>query len=220
MARRGRPRRFDEDAVVDRATDEFWAGGYAATSMRTLSDELGVLPGSLHAAFGSKRALFLRSLENFAEMSHASVRSIATSDAPLQAVRALLESVLDAAREAPGRGCMLGNTAIELLPHDDEARAIVHRGLRSFEQGVENGLRAAQQAGEVRTDIDCHSHARLLVVLVQGLHVTARAARALEELDDVIDAALAALTTPSTDDTTDGGGDGAGISSGGRTGSG
>ena len=97
-------------------------------------------------------------------------------------------------REAPGRGCMLGNTAMELLPRDEEAREIVHSGLQAFEQGVEGGLRAAQQAGEIREDVDCHSQARLLVVLVQGLHVTARAELAPEKLQDVIDLALEAIT--------------------------
>jgi len=196
MARTGRPRSFDEETIVDRARELFWGNGYGATSIRALSDELGVLPGSLHAAFGSKRALFLRSLQDFAEMSHASVQSLATSDAPLDAVRSLLGSVLEAAHEAPGRGCMLGNTAIELLPQDEEARAIVHSGLRSFERGIECGLRAAQQAGDVRKEIDCHSHARLLVALVQGLHVTARAELEPDKLHDVIDVALGAITAP------------------------
>lgn len=179
---------------MDRAREPFWKHGYAATSIRTLSDELEVLPGSLHAAFGSKRALFLRSLQGFAEMSRSSVEPLATSETPLAAVRRLLESVLDAAREAPGRGCMLGNTAIELLPRDEEAREIVHSGLRAFEHGIEGGLLAAQQAGEIRGDIDCRSHAQLIVTLVQGLHVTARAELAPENLRDVIDTALAAIT--------------------------
>lgn len=194
MARTGRPRGFEEEDVVDRAREAFWENGYAATSIRTLSDELEVLPGSLHAAFGSKRALFLRSLQDFAEMSRSSVQPLANSDAPLEAVRRLLESVLDAAREAPGRGCMLGNTAIELLPQDEEAREIVHAGLRAFEHGIEGGLRGAQEAGEVHEDIDCRSQARLLVALVQGLHVTARAELAPEKLHDVIDVALGAIT--------------------------
>jgi len=196
MARTGRPRGFDEETVVGRALDQFWERGYAATSIRTLADEMGILPGSLHAAFGSKYALFLRSLRGFAEMSSSSVQSLATSDTPLDAVRGLLESVLEAASEAPGRGCMLGNTAIELLPQDEAARMIVHSGLRSFERAVESGLRAAQRAGEVRKDVDCHSQARLLVTLVQGLHVTARAELTPKNLHDVIDVALDAIATP------------------------
>lgn len=189
----GRPRGFDEDTVVERARDTFWAHGYATTSMRILSDDMDVLPGSLHAAFGSKHALFLRSLQDFADMSRSAVESLATGESPLRSVRSLLESVLEAAQETPGRGCMLGNTAIELLPQDEEAREIVYGGLRTFERGIESGLRAAQEAGEIRSDVDCHSQARILVALIQGLHVMARAERAPEQLRDIIDNALAAI---------------------------
>lgn len=196
MTRTGRPRSFDEHAVVDRARATFWQHGYASTSMRVLADELEVLPGSLHVAFGSKRALFLRSLQDFAEMSSSAAGSLAASEEPLEAVRGLLGSVLEAAREAPGRGCMLGNTAIELLPGDEEARRIVHSGLRGFEHGIEAALRAAQAAGSVRENVDCRTQTRLLVALIQGLHVTARAETAPEALSDVVDTAIAAIETP------------------------
>lgn len=126
-------------------------------------------------------------------VSRSAVEPLATSATPLKAVRDLLESVLDAAQEAPGRGCMLGNTAIELLPHDEEARQIVHAGLRALEDGIEGGLRAAQAAGEIREDIDCNTQARVLVTLIQGLHVTARAELAPEQLRGIIDTALAAI---------------------------
>lgn len=160
-----------------------------------LSEELDVLPGSLHATFGSKRTLFLRSLTDFAEMSRAAAESLASSDDPLAAVRNMLDSVIDAAEAVPGRGCMLGNTAIELLPRDEEARQIVHAGFRAFEIGIENALRAAQAAGTVRDGVDCHSQARMLVALIQGLHVTARAESEPGQLRDIIDTALAAIVS-------------------------
>lgn len=161
--------------------------------MRVLAGQVDVLPGSLHAAFGSKRALFLRSLRDFAETSSSAAGSLAASQEPLKAVRGLLTSVLDAAQDSPGRGCMLGNTAVELLPHDEEARGVVHAGLRDFERGIERALRAAQSAGSVREDLDCRAQARLLTTLVHGLHVTARAETAPEALSDVIDTAITAI---------------------------
>ncbi|MEH1124034.1 helix-turn-helix domain-containing protein [Micromonospora sp. CPCC 206061] len=60
MAVTGRPRSFDDTQVIAHAKEIFWRRGYVGTSMRDLSDELGVLPSSLHAAFGGKRAIFLR----------------------------------------------------------------------------------------------------------------------------------------------------------------
>jgi TetR/AcrR family transcriptional repressor of nem operon len=89
---------------------------------------------------------------------------------------------------------MLGNTATELLPKDEAARGIVQSGLQALEQGIEQALREAQRIGEIRDDIDCGAQARLLVVLVQGLHVTARAEPDPHRLDEVIDTMLDSIT--------------------------
>src|SRR5690349_16061930 len=114
MSRPGRPRTFDHDEVIDRAMTQFWRRGYAATSMRDLQGAVGVLPGSLYGAYGDKHALFLHALERYAEGTRAAADEL-TGDGPvLPRVRALLIGVLEAAADAPGRGCMLGNTAVEL----------------------------------------------------------------------------------------------------------
>lgn len=55
-----RPREFDEDDVVTRATDLFWRRGYHATSVRDLGEALGLSASSLYRTFGDKHALFLR----------------------------------------------------------------------------------------------------------------------------------------------------------------
>ena len=194
VARTGRPRSFDDADVVERAKDVFWQRGYAATSMRDLKEELGVLPGSLYGAFGDKHALFVRALERYVDGSREAVATALTADGPvLPRVRELLTSGLSAAVVAPGRGCMLGNTAAEALPGDAEARAIVGGALRELEGALEGALARAQQSGEIRSDVDCGAQARLLVALIQGLHVVARAEPDPRRLDDVVDAALTPL---------------------------
>ncbi|HET8953052.1 MAG TPA: TetR/AcrR family transcriptional regulator [Solirubrobacteraceae bacterium] len=199
MARTGRPRSFDDAEVVDRAKDVFWQRGYGATSMRDLKEELGVLPGSLYGAFGDKHALFVRALERYAEGTHEAAAALAAEGPVLPRLRELLTSVLSAAADAPGRGCMLGNTAAEALPGDTEAGAIVGRALRGLEGAIERSLAHAQQTGEVRSDIDCGAHARLLVALVQGLHVVARTEPDPRRLDDAVDAALASVAAGGRD---------------------
>jgi AcrR family transcriptional regulator len=56
--RRGRPRSFDRDAALDQAIRLFWRDGYEATSVRDLSEELGIGAPSLYSAFGDKQTLF------------------------------------------------------------------------------------------------------------------------------------------------------------------
>ncbi|MFD5245908.1 TetR/AcrR family transcriptional regulator [Amycolatopsis sp. NPDC058340] len=193
MPRTGRPRSFDDDQVIGGALDVFWRRGYAATSMRDLKDELGILPGSLYAAYGDKHALFLRALELYA--SGARSQGAVLAEGPVLAhLRELLLSVLEAAREHPGRGCLLGNTATELLPADEAAEKLVHSGFEALETGIAQGLEAAQRSREVRADVDCGAQARLLLVVMQGLHVVARAEADPRRLTDAVDAALAPLT--------------------------
>ncbi|RKS76913.1 TetR family transcriptional regulator [Actinomadura pelletieri DSM 43383] len=194
MPRTGRPRSFDDDQVIAGALELFWRRGYAATSLRDLKDELGVLPGSLYAAYGDKHGLFLRALERYVDAAREQATGLSGDDAALPRIRALLLSVLQAAQETPGRGCMLGNTAAELLPEDETAGRLVNAGFGALESGLEQTLRAAQRSGEVRPDIDCGAQARLLLALMQGLHVVARTEPDPDRLTDAIDAALAPLT--------------------------
>ncbi|MFI9561546.1 TetR/AcrR family transcriptional regulator [Nonomuraea endophytica] len=194
MPRTGRPRSFDDDHVVSGAKDVFWRHGYTATSLRELKDELGVLPGSLYGAFGDKHALFLRALERYADDARGGASSLQADGPVLPRIGELLGNVLAAAHEAPGRGCMLGNTATELLPGDEAAGRVVRGAFGTLENAIEQALSAAKRTGEIREDVDCAAHARLLVVLIQGLHVVARAESDPHRLDDVVQAALASLT--------------------------
>lgn len=189
MVKPGRPRSFNEDEVLTAAMMVFWERGYVRTSMQDLRRAVGVLPGSLYAAFGDKHALFTRALERYADEQRA-VRQLLERDQPLASnLRDLLSSVLQAAEDFPGRGCMLGNTATEMHA-DDETLRIVTTALRDLEDTVAQALRAAQAAGTVRDDIDSGSYARLVVALMQGLHVLARAHGEPQRLSDVIDVAL------------------------------
>src|SRR5689334_2515516 len=61
----GRPREFDEQAVLAPTHDIFWARGYEATSTRDLTARTGLTPSSIYAAFGDKRGLFRRALDHY-----------------------------------------------------------------------------------------------------------------------------------------------------------
>ena len=54
-----RPREFDEEQVLRRALEVFHAKGFDGTTLDELEQATGLGRGSLHGAFGDKRALFL-----------------------------------------------------------------------------------------------------------------------------------------------------------------
>ncbi|MGO4421510.1 TetR/AcrR family transcriptional regulator, partial [Streptomyces sp. MCAF7] len=45
-----RPRKFDEQQVLDTARERFWSGGYAATRMEDIAEATGLGKGSLYGA--------------------------------------------------------------------------------------------------------------------------------------------------------------------------
>lgn len=59
---RGRPRRFDPEQAVATAQRLFHARGYDAVSVADITEALGINPPSFYAAFGSKAALYARTL--------------------------------------------------------------------------------------------------------------------------------------------------------------
>ncbi len=63
--RRGRPREFDENAVLDKALNIFWKNGYSATSLDELCTATGLNRPSLYSAFGDKKSLYRRVLGKF-----------------------------------------------------------------------------------------------------------------------------------------------------------
>jgi len=55
----GRPREFDPDTALAAIMEVFWAKGFEGASMRDLVVATGLKKGSLYAAFGDKRAMFI-----------------------------------------------------------------------------------------------------------------------------------------------------------------
>ena len=115
-----RPRKFDEDDVVERAMEEFWTNGYAATSPARLAEATGVAKGSLYNAFSSKRALFERCLDKYQQQIAKLAEGLmghpgSTRECLRDALRAVVDSDLAQARR---RGCLIGNTAVELAGND------------------------------------------------------------------------------------------------------
>ncbi|MEK9754967.1 MAG: helix-turn-helix domain-containing protein, partial [Rhodospirillaceae bacterium] len=72
-----RPREFNREQVLERAMQVFWSKGYAATSMRDLTEAMGLSKSSLYDTFGSKHDLFLESIDFYRDNVTVQVRSVA-----------------------------------------------------------------------------------------------------------------------------------------------
>lgn len=178
MAQAGMPweKKYDESDVLDRAVGAFWEHGFEATSISTLVKATGLNRGSLYAAFGDKRGLFLRALDHYDQTrKQMFLKALLADQAPREAIRTLFRSVAEGSLEDKDRrGCLLVNTALELAPYDAEIERIVAERLGEVEAFLLDRLQAAQAAGTVRPDLDAENAARLLLSLFIGLRVITR----------------------------------------------
>jgi TetR/AcrR family transcriptional regulator, transcriptional repressor for nem operon len=189
-----RPRNFDSLVVLDRAVKVFWRGGFEATAVETLCDEMKLSPGSLYGAFGGKRELFLSALDRYMDqISSDAIRRIAAPASGMEGIRSYFCNLVDAIVEGRRmRGCLLTNSLIELGDRDPEVARKVSLNLTRLETAFAGALTRAVAAGEIGTEPGAVA-APFLVCVVQGLNVMANAKPTREMLERIVTTALLSL---------------------------
>jgi TetR/AcrR family transcriptional repressor of nem operon len=167
---------FDTEDALGKAMNAFWARGYAATSMQDLVDRMGIGRGSVYAAFGDKRRLFLRALALYDQRHRQRwTDRLSSGHPPRRAILAAFDEVIAATCEGNRDGCLLINTALEMSPHDPDAAAIVAGALAGMEAFFAAMVRRGQAAGDFPPSLDADETARGLLALLAGLRVLSRA---------------------------------------------
>jgi TetR/AcrR family transcriptional repressor of nem operon len=170
-----RPRAFDEQAVLDAATDIFWAKGYEATSTRDLSAGIGLTPSSMYAAFGDKRGLFRRALDHYLGGLRRKIADLEAMRSPGLAITRFFDDIIERSlADALRRGCMLVNCALEAPSEDREFRGAIARELKLIEDFFRDRIVSAQQCGEVTPTVSADDAARQLLAVLLGVRVLAR----------------------------------------------
>ncbi|GAA1583765.1 TetR/AcrR family transcriptional regulator [Actinomadura kijaniata] len=191
-----RPRQFDEQDAVVRATDLFWRRGYNATSVRDLGAELELTPSSLYRTFTDKHTLFLRALDHYRATDSAEAeRRLDAAGRPVRQVLRdwMLWLVSCPSGGEPGRGCFVVNTATELGTADDQVRRRTEAAFEVTRQAVRSLLDRGRRDGELPSDLDLDAAVELLFTTVLGLRVRERAGHDPARLATAIDAALRTL---------------------------
>lgn len=191
-----RPPSFDRAEVVRAAMEVFWQEGYQRASIKALGEAMGLKPGSIYAAFGSKEGLFLEVLEAYV------ARIGATVDLHRVGPRGVLEGWfaehIAAATATPrGRGCLLLNSAFEVHAVDAQSADRVRHELELLESFFEACVRAARAEGGCASDgapqASDRATARALVGALGGISMLSRAGSPRAALEDVARVALAAV---------------------------
>ncbi len=190
----GRTKEFDPGATLQAALELFWRKGYEATSMQDLVDHLGINRGSIYATYGSKHELYLRALDRYCENEGVAALERLNQPGPvLPAVRDFLRAfATEALGDADRKGCLVTNTAIELLPEDDQAQRRVETAFHEVESAITGALIRAKAQGELEEEVDVRAQARFLVTFVQGLRVMGKTGDE-RRINDAVEQAMTVL---------------------------
>jgi TetR/AcrR family transcriptional repressor of nem operon len=174
-----RPREFDADDALERATRVFWTRGFEHTSLDDLCAATGLGRSSLYAAFGDKRTLYLKALARYEERSVARIAKAFEGRPLRQGLEAFLAGLIDDIVAGPGRsGCFIGNCAAELARLDRSAAARVRASLERLEAAFRRVL-------EKHPVPDAGAVARFLTAGVQGLRLVGKANPDRAALEDI-----------------------------------
>jgi TetR/AcrR family transcriptional regulator, copper-responsive repressor len=188
---RGRPRTFDEKAVLAAARDAFWAAGLDGVSLDQITAATGVARPSLALAFGDKKALYLRSVESFvADMTVAADLRLCGRAPLANELRAFYLAAIELylAGEAP-RGCL----AICTLPAaaaDADVRETLRGVLGATDAIFAARFQRAQSDGELAATVDLGARGALAASLLHSIALRARGGARKAALKRLVEEAI------------------------------
>ena len=189
-----RERQFSEAEVLDEVADLFTSHGYQGTSLAMLLDATGLGKQSLYNCFGDKRALYLRSLDCSAGRYAAVQAQMQAAPCGRVALERFFAHVIGQCDSVEGadKSCIVASGLLEAV--DDP---LIVQTLRAKWAATHELMRATvergQKDGSVRNPAPSAALADLLLALMAGLRVNARADFGAARQRRCVELALAVL---------------------------
>lgn len=115
-APRGRPRIFEDAAILDAALMAFAAQGFDGMSIRSLNRELGLSHATVNQRFGTKSVLYAAAIEHgfrsLLDDLNAEVAALDIPDDPLEELRRRFRALLVASSRHPHIGRLMNNEGL------------------------------------------------------------------------------------------------------------
>lgn len=195
---RGRPRSFEPDTVLAAARDAFWDRGLEGVSLDEITAATGVARPSLAAAFGDKRALYLRTIAAFTDELEKAAKEILSGRGELRAeMAAFFKGAVDLyVMDGAPRGCMALCTLPVAAANDPEMRARLSEVIAATDAIFTARFRLARTRGELPADANATAHGALAAALLHSVALRARAGASKPALQAMIRSALHVLCAP------------------------
>jgi len=190
----GRPRQFNADKAITQATQQFWRGGYTATSLQDLLDCMSLSKSSLYQSFGNKETLFISCIDNYQAIFNKELSELLkSSSSGLKFIEQLLESVIQEVNNSERKGCLLVNTANELGAKNPIITVAIERGFNAVRITIKKALEKAILEGDLPQNADLDDLSAYLVVGISGLRTMVKAGAEYKNLHRVTQILLNSL---------------------------
>jgi AcrR family transcriptional regulator len=190
-----RCKEFDIDVALKSAIQTFRTHGYEGTSLRDLTDSMGIHKASLYDTFGDKRQLFLASLRDYLTQSHENVAALFTAaKSTVEALHIILSlAICDESDPEKQQTCLCVIAAASVASKDAEVRDLLYFHREKLNQIFATAICRAQSSGEIRMDIAPSDAADYVVATFFGLHILARMHPRSENLCSAVEIAVKSL---------------------------
>ncbi|PLP97498.1 TetR/AcrR family transcriptional regulator [Cupriavidus pauculus] len=178
-----RPREFDRDAALERATGIFWAKGFASTSTEDLLAAMNIGRQSMYNAFGDKRSLYMEVLQTYHQkMVSVHLKRLNGEASPLEGIRALLRGLAPSDDEQRALGCLGVGAVGEFGTSDPELLRLAHAVSQAVGKRIAERIVEGQAAGVIDSDVQPATAAAFVLTTMTGLQLAARAGATMVDL--------------------------------------
>ncbi len=182
--RRGRPRSFEPQDVLDKVKAVFVEKGFAAASLDDLAAAAGLNRPSLYAAFGDKEGLYIHMLRQTGERIEKALDAALSQPGAIEERLTLIyESAIQSYAAPPVRpGCVIVNTAAAAAPTHPVIGAAAREIRDAMERRFARAFEECAQARLLPADPSPATRAKLATAILDTLAIRARLGAPAEEL--------------------------------------
>lgn len=197
--KRGRPRAFDPDVVLETVLEMFWMRGFANTSLDDISAATGVSRPSLAATFGDKEALYLKAMERYRNGISDQLDTVLQCTGQDGTLRDIVNRYFDVmiasytGETEECLGCAFMCTALNEAPRHESIMSVLQGTIEEFDARFERFFTKARELGHIGSNQDPKVMSQMITSLTSSLAVRARAGASRADLQKIVDATTSFL---------------------------
>lgn len=188
----GRPLEFDPERTGESLVRLFWRKGFLGASLSDIESSTGLSRSSLYNSFGSKQDIFEKALARYCDaIDDRMCKPLEAGGRGLEDIAEFLDSLAPMLTNPKGpSGCLMVNSMVEFGGKDGAVARHGARHLGRLRAAFDAALQRAVNLGEIPRQ-DTAPRADLLLSLVLGVSVAARAGLPRGEIDALVAGARA-----------------------------